>query len=359
MSAVFRTITAQVADHLRTALQQGRWSGELPGRVRLAEELGVNVKTVEAALRQLQDEGVLLHSGKGRRRRIAIPARQPSSALRVAILLSEGTDRNGEYFVELRHQLGEAGHAAFHPEKSLVDLGMNPARIARLVAATPADAWVVTAGSRPALEWFARQPDPAFALFGPMRGLRLAGAAPDKVPACAAATRTLLGFGHRRICLLARPRRRLPVPAPPEQAFLDELTAHGIRPASFNLPGWEENPDSLHRTLESLFRVTPPTAFIVDEAELFVAVMQFCGAHRLRVPEDVSLICTDHDRVFNWCHRPVAHIAWDRRAVIRRVVNWAGRVSRRQPDVQQHFTAAKFVPGATIGPAPRRAGRLA
>jgi DNA-binding LacI/PurR family transcriptional regulator/DNA-binding transcriptional regulator YhcF (GntR family) len=354
MSAVFRTVTAQVADHLRTALMQGRWRGILPGRNLLANELGVNRKTVEAALRQLELDGILVNQGQGRGRRIELPAVPTAPSLRVAILLSEKADRSLDYIVNLRHQLREAGHAAFHPEKTLEELSMKPSRIARLMSAEPADAWIVLAASREVLEWFANRPVPAFALFGPMRGLRLAGAAPHKAPAFAAATRALLDLRHRRIALLVRPRRRVPAPGPPEQSFLAELKARGIEPAPYHLPDWAESAGDFHEMLDAMFRVTPPTALIVDEAPLFVAVLQFCTARRLRVPEDVSLICTDADPSFAWCRPGVAHIAWDSQPVVRRVLRWAGSISLGRNDTRQTFAAAKFVPGGTVGPAPAR-----
>jgi DNA-binding transcriptional regulator YhcF (GntR family) len=353
MPAVFRTVTAQVADHIRTALMQGRWSGNLPGRNQLASELGVNSKTVEAAVRQLENEGVLVNLGAGRRRRIELPAKASAPSLRVAILLSEKVDRSLEYIVDLRHQLREAGHSAFHPADTLNELGMAPAHVAGLVARTAAEAWVVMAGSRDVLEWFAARPVPAFALFGPMRGLHLAGAAPDKAPAFSEATRALLDLGHRRIALLVRSRRRLPTAGPPEQAFLDALKARGIPPTRYHLPDWDENPASFHAMLNAMFRVTPPSALIVDEAAHFVAVMQFCLARRIRVPEDLSLICTDADPAFAWCQPSIAHIAWDSQPLVRRVLKWADGISRGKGDVRQTFAVAKFMPGGTMGPTKR------
>lgn len=349
-------IVEQVTDHLRTALRAGRWQGRLPGRERLAGELGVNAKTIEAALRQLEREGVLMNPGKGRRRQIVAGDERPVAPLRIALLLSEKDDARVDFIVDIRQQLLLAGHEAFHAEKTLIDLAMNPDRIASLVARTAADAWIVVAGSREVLESFATGSVPAFALFGPMTGIRIAGAGPRKAPAIVEAARTLLSLGHRRLVMLVRPRRREPVPGVPEQAFLDELQAHGIVPAPYHLPEWDETPERFHAMLESIFRVTPPTAMIVDEAALFVAVMQFCLARRLRVPEDLSLVCTDADPIFAWCRRSVAHIDWSRGPVMRRVFQWADGLSRGQGDVRQVSSVAKFVPGDTIGPVPKKAG---
>lgn len=63
----------QVAAHLREGLLQGRWSGLLPGRQRLARELGVSGKIVEAALGLLELEGLLAGQGPRRRRGIVVP----------------------------------------------------------------------------------------------------------------------------------------------------------------------------------------------------------------------------------------------------------------------------------------------
>ena len=98
--------------------------------------------------------------------------------------------------------------------------------------------------------------------------------------------------------------------------------------------------------------MTPPTALIIQEAVLFAAAQQFLARRGLRVPEDVSLICTDADPTFAWCRPTVAYIGWDSRPVVRRIVRWAANLSSGKTDVRQVLTPAEFVPGGTIGPVP-------
>lgn len=341
----------QVAGHLRAELVKGKLRGLMPGVLRLEAELGINRKVIDAALRRLEDEGVLEGQGAGRRRRIVVPA--GPAALRVAIVLSEAADRKLDYMIELQHELGEAGHAAIYTPKSMVDLQMDVRRIARMVNRIEADAWVVLAGSREVLEWFATQSQPTLSLFGRRRGVPIAAVGPDKRPAYAAVTRALIDLGHRRIVLLARTRRRLPQPGAVEQTFLDELAANGLPVSDYNLPGWDDSVEGFHVRLESLFQLTPPTALIVDEAPLYVAAQQFLGQRRLRVPEDVSLVCTDEDPSFSWCQPTISHIRWDSRPVVRRIVRWAANVSLGNQDLRQTLTPAEFVPGGTIGPVAR------
>jgi DNA-binding LacI/PurR family transcriptional regulator len=350
----FFSITEQVADHLRRELEHGRWSVLMPGKHELAAELGVNNKTVETALRLLEAEGLLVSQGAGRRRAIRPAERPQRRVLRIALLVGENADLGLDYMVELRHRLLEAGHAVQVAPRTLVDLQDNPERLAGLARSTEADAWVVLAGSRRVLEWFAGRPEPAFALFGRRDGLSLAAVGPDKPAAIAAATRELIRLGHRRIVLMARPRRRLPQPGEPEKAFLAELAAHGLAVGDYNLPAWEESPEGFHTCLEELFRLTPPTAMIIDETAFFFATQQFLSGRGMRVPDDLSLVATDPDPAFHWCRPSIAHIAWDSSPLVRRIARWAANVGRGREDRRQTLTPAVFVGGGTIGPVKER-----
>jgi DNA-binding LacI/PurR family transcriptional regulator len=350
----FLTITEQVAEHLRRELARGRWTGRMPGKHELAAELAVNNKTVEAALRQLETRGLLVSQGAGRRRTIPAGERPQRKMLRIALLVSDNTDLGLDYIVELRHRLQKAGHAVQIAPRTIVELRDDAGRLAAMVRSTDADAWIVEGGSRKILEWFSGRPEPAFALFGRRGGLPIAAAGPHKPTTYCAATRELIRLGHRRIVLMVRPRRRLPEPGAPEKAFLAELAAHGLAVGDYNLPAWEESPKDFHRCLEELFRVTPPTAMIIDETEFFFATQQFLSRRGLRVPEDVSLIATDPDPTFHWCRPSIAHITWESGPLVQRIVRWASNVSGGKDDRRQTLTKAEFVTGGTIGPAKER-----
>lgn len=347
-----RSAPEQVAEYLRGELIRQRWSGLMPGVHRLAAELGVHRKTAEAALRQLESEGYLQAQGAGRRRLISLPDGSPRPSLRVAILAEDLESRMEDYMVEIRHQLQGAGHTVFHPTLHKANLRMEVEHISRVVDRNQADAWVVMAGSREVLEWFSAQATPVFALFGRMRQIRIAGSGPDKMTAFSEVTRRLVKLGHRRIVLLVRSRRRLPQPGAIEQAFLDELSAQGLPVSDYNLPAWEESVDGFHACLDSLFRTTPPSALIVDEVSLFSAAQQFLARRRLRIPEEVSLVCTDADPSFAWFCPSVTHIRWDSGPVVRRLVRWVSNVSQGKTDLRQLHVPADLVEGGTIGPGP-------
>jgi DNA-binding LacI/PurR family transcriptional regulator len=325
----------------------------MPGKDRLARELEVSPRTVQRALKLLESEGTLEAQGGGRRRRVAWEGEMDARPLLVRILTYERSDEGLVHHVHLQGELQKAGHTAHFTAKSLQNLGMDVKRVARFVEQTAADAWVVCSGSRPVLEWFAAQSVPAFALFGSSSGVRIASMVPRKNPALAVAVRRLVDLGHRLIVMLVREERLKPYPASFEQTFLNELVASGIAVSSYNLPLWEDNRSGFHRCLDSLFQHTPPTALIVSEPMLFHAAKDHLARRGLLAPEHVSLICDDPDLTFGWCEPTIAHIAWDHRPIVRRVLHWAGNVARGQTDHRQRFTLAKFVEAGTVGPVPK------
>ncbi len=342
----------QVAARLRGEILRGELVDDMPGIHQLAAGLVANHKTVKAALGLLEKEGLLVPQGAGRARRIAaLLGDAPVPSLRLAILNYDPPDRIERFVIEMLHALLDAGHSAFFSGKSLTEMGMDLRRVTEHVRQTEADVWVVIGGSREVLEWFAASEKPAFALFGRRTGLPIAGVGPDKDEAYSVLTRHLVELGHRRIVLMARSERRLPLPGASERAFLAELDAHGIAVGPYHLPDWAETVAGFHMRLDSLFQTTPPTALITQEPPFFLAAMQFLMSRGLRVPQDVSLVCADGDPGFAWLHPSVSHIAWDSAPVVRRAVRWAANIARGKQDIRQILTKAAFVPGGTVGPA--------
>jgi DNA-binding LacI/PurR family transcriptional regulator len=349
------SIPEQIANYVQDELAKGRWSGELPGRFELAKQLGVGITSMEAALRQLERDRVLASQGCGRMRRIVAPGKAGKTrSLNVKVLLYESTDRGLPDEIELLARLREAGHVADHAPKSMHDLGMRVEKVARFVRKNPADAWVVSSGSREIVEWFSNQSTPAFANYGRFSGLRIAAASARKLPALATALHRMVELGHRNIVMLAREERRKPAPGFFEKSFLTELEALGLQTGPYNLPHWDDHPAGLRICLDSLFQHTPPTALIIGEIQVFQAVQQYLARRGISIPERVSLLCTFPDLTFEWCDPVISHINWASHLVIRRIVGWANNVAKGKADLRQTFTQADFINGGTIRTAKQR-----
>jgi DNA-binding LacI/PurR family transcriptional regulator/DNA-binding transcriptional regulator YhcF (GntR family) len=343
----------QLSRHLREELARGCWQGRMPGVMKLAAELGVSRDSVEAALIELEQEGVLLAQGRGKRRVIVADGTGTKERkLRVAFLMYEASDAQVHYMVELRHRLIDADHDVVVVPRCLVDLQMNVTRVAKVVGKTEADAWVVMGGSREVLDWFAAQPTPALALFGRASAVPIASVGPDHLSALLDVTRKLVQLGHRRIVMLTRPERRIPKPGLLERAVLAEIESQGIPVGPYNLPDWDDTREGLHLGLDQLFRFTPPTALLIDEAFIFAATLQHLARQGILAPQHVSLVCCDPDPVFVWFEPPVTHMRWDSRQMVRHIVRWVADVARGQNKRRKVHTKAELVEGGTIGPVP-------
>ena len=349
------SLIEQCANLLRDGLVQGRWQGQLPGVIRLALELDVSTHTLRAALRLVENEQLIAMSEDGRSRCVTDKASQVGRQQRIGILLydsfAEESPQTIHFLLTLYRSLETAGFLPFFSAPtSQASLRRDTSRIRDYIKKNPADGWIVTCGTQTILQWFEAQPFPSFALFGRREGIKLPSAGPDKITPMLEAARELIRLGHQRIVLITRELRRLPIPGPPEQAYLNELANHGLPVSGYNLPEWDETAAGLHTLLKSLFQLTPPTAIILDEVPPFVATQQFLAQRRIRVPEQVSLLTTDYDTTFSFCQPQITHIQWTTEPVIRRVEKWAQNISCGREDKKQFKSAASFVRGGTIGP---------
>ena len=354
-STPFQSVTDQVTELLRKGMREGRWRGTLPGRYQLAEELGVNHKTVETAAQRLIKEGMLVAQRPPLRRRIVLPEGDVPKRLnlRVRLLPYESTSRATGHWLKLLDQLKLSGLAADFARKTLLDLRMQPDRVARFVAKIPADAWIVESASHEVLAWFAKQSVPILAISGRFSGLPIAAISPRFAPAVVQATQRLFELGHRRIVMLVREERRSPHPAIVEQAFLDALDSLGIKTGGYNLPNWKNDAAGLRDCLKGLFRYSAPTALILGDNNFVAPVQQFLGRMGIHAPEQVSLICPSRETAFDWCDPALSHFHWDPEQSVRRARKWVMNLAEGREDKRQQLFNAEFVEGGTIGPVPR------
>ena len=345
----FLTLEDQVTDALRKGMFSGRWLDSLPGRDRLAKEIGVSHKTIEAAMRRLAKEGLLVSQGAGQRRRIVLPKGDAArSHFRLKILLCEPADREHPLCVELLTRLKKVGFAAEFAVKTLVDLGNNPNRVSRFVRKTPADAWVVLSGTHETLKWFSESDLPTFALFGITYNLPIAacGVRFDS----AALVKKLVSLGHRKIVQI---KKNTDTPGLQDLEFLKALEDEGIETGPYNLPLWGNTPSGLHKCIDTLFKHTAPTAIIVQQASSYLAIRDHLAQKGIHAPRDITLVCLGSDPSFEWLAPKATHYTRDHKKLIRQVMRWSKAVAKGKEDIRQSYTMADFVEGETMGPAPK------
>lgn len=353
------SVIDQTIEHVRDGIGSGRWRDHLPGLRPLSEELGVSRETLRTALRRLEAEGVLAEGGPGGARRIVAAApSKPRQALRIAILPARRMETESVadqlLILRLMHDLEAAGHTSVLVPPNWSGMAPTDAHLARLVSEKNADAWMIYQGSRDVLEWFSGRDFPTLAIGGNNHGLPMSAIGFDYATALREATRRLLKLGHKRIVLISPQFSRRPSPSKPVRAFLEELAAAGVTTGEFNCPEWEESPAGLRTLLESLFRLTPPTAVITWDGLEASGVLAFLATKNLSTPRDVSLIALTGDGSISWQNPGVslANCAQEAGPFIRHCIRWADTAVTARPERKNESLAADFIEGNTIGAAP-------
>ncbi len=349
-------ISEHTAQHLRDGFRSGRWSGKLPGVWVLARELGVSRDAVRAALRLLEEEGMVTNCGAGRSRMVNDPKGvQGRRVLRVGILLASPLERDNAHTHELifsvRQAIEALGHICFIAPKSSEQLHDRIERIRRYMAECQADAWIVYSAKREVLEMVSTSALPIFALGGQAMGLQLAGSRSDLAAPISACVDHLVERKHRSIVLICPPNWRLPKLNSSAQVFLDRLKHHGIRADSrYNIPDWEHTPEGLNTVLKALFYATRPTALLVMEPECIGPVLVFLAERGLRVPDHVSVVSILPDPMQAFYRPALAHFQWPVQPHVKRVIEWVNALARGKADRKAKTTEPSFVPAESIGP---------
>ncbi len=342
------SLVDQVANHLRQEIMRRRWTEAMPGRKALVKELGVNGSTLERAMGKLEKEGILEAQGKGKPRRIRHLAAPSLPCTRVAIMLYEPVDAHHALIVDLQHQLSKLGHVVSFTSKSLMELKHDPKRVLAVLDKTPADAYILLAGSKTVLRAVLGLPAPAFALFGRMADLPIAGVGQNTLKAMREAVDYLCNHGHERIVKLTREENMQGDLGVVERDFLNELKSRGLHTSSYNLPYWKNTPKGFHQCLEELFRFTPPTAIILDEWKLYYLARNYLAGKRGKAARDAVCISMDYHDSFDWCHPGVPHFHCDQQKYVKRTVQWVNNMARGRKDTRQTDIFSRFVDGGVL-----------
>jgi DNA-binding LacI/PurR family transcriptional regulator len=227
----------------------------------------------------------------------------------------------------------------------------RPGRILRgLIAAHPADLWVLYEASKPVARFFRAAGTPAIVCGGPAQDEGLSVCGFDGTAALRHAIWVFIRAGHTRIVAPTRYMRPLR-----EQAFCEEFQKRGL---PFNrathTPCWNDDLAQLHELLRTRLQSPDrPTAWIVSGLEALIAFFSCLAQLGLRVPDDVSLLCIGSDPMLGFFSPAIAHYATPHRTVALAMARMIrAHLQSPPPTPVRKFLQTEFVRGASVGPAP-------
>lgn len=358
----YQNLVDQTCDHIRIAIETGRWTERLPGERRLSSELTVSRGTLKGALRRLHAEGLL---GEGRagsrvgRAIIKCPVSSQPGGLRVGILVCGEDDaiasRCLRYRNEVIHRLLLSGHSpclvrhvVHGPEK------IQKGRLAKRVEDSRSTTWILDNVPAGILRWFEEREMRVLADVGPSCGEARRAYAGSRIDTgLHACVEHLLELGHRRIVLIAPHLHRKPELPAIFRVFLNQVGAISKQSQSYHIPEWDGTSEGLQATLASLFRFTPPTAIIAWDTSLAMGVSGYLLRTGHSVPRDVSLAVITSSQALTWLIPgvDVARLEFDEELSIIRTIRWVEHVAAGHDTVGKDYrVSTSFRPGNTLAP---------
>jgi LacI family transcriptional regulator len=295
-----KSLIFETADAVRSALEQGVFTGRLPGERKLCEMLRVSRPTLRAALGKIATEG-WVDVAQGRPRRVLRRVRSPIARARpklVVLTPLHTEEMPGAFRVileELRNRLLNAEMLL----EVVVEPGAFSARPHRmldaLVQAHPESIWLLHLSAESTQRWFFERAVPCVLAGTPVDGVSLPGVDLDYRAACRHAASTFLNAGRRHLAMLI-PEGGRGGEEESRAGFLEGVSGRG----STLVEPWVMRHDAsvlgVCRALQRLLRQTPRIdGLLVGRAGNALTVLTHLLRTGIRVPGDIALISRDDD----------------------------------------------------------------
>ena len=357
------SLIAETAATLKQWITEGELSETLPGELRLKDLLGVGRNTLRLALKILEEEHWISIRGQGRQRLVQkdrLEALHPSADRRLPVtFLSPFPTVDRILLLEmedLQMHLARQGRELRFIAPNIFHL-RNPERhLKRLVQENPSAAWILHFVTESMQRWFENEGIPAFLYGTPYPGVKLPFVVNDWESAAYHAGLQLARHGHRRIGLLG-----LAQPVPGVLAIEGGLRRAlvNLKPeAQLSMLSGNNSPQEVARSLETAFRSGHrPTALVFCSSSHLLTCLSWLISKGIAVPADVSLVCVPSDSWLQELYPPVCHYENNphlfAHQVRKRVMELVELGRTIGPPMRVRL---EYVAGATIGPAPTKAG---
>jgi DNA-binding LacI/PurR family transcriptional regulator len=353
------SLVAQVVAVLRESLDKREWGDRLPGQRFLSQRLQVSRPTLRRALVILREEGYLrTEHGRGTRVVSAAGRAPRPAAAKLIGLLSPRPLHELSYFslfliCDLQRRLLDAGYRLeIHTEARLHQ--KRPFKsLEALVRQTRAAGWILHVSTPEIQHWFSDRGLPAVVSKMRHLGVRLPAVDFDYAAMGRHAGHELCRLGHRRLGFITS-REQAAGPQELEAGFRGSV--RGLPPETVTLQAVDQD-GTAHSIQNALSRLlaskTRPTGLLVAGAATAITALNVLNAAGLRLPRDISLVCSADDPMLEFCLPRVAHyrVNWElygRKLTAKILQTIAApsalpRLTRLMPD---------FIRGETLGPAP-------
>ena len=350
------SLVHQLSQILADEVRAGRWGEWLPEERELARNYQVSRYTVRKALAQLRAEGVL-QTQHGLGTRIAPLARttqrKPSES--IGVLIPHSLDRFRHFttlFVDdLRTLLIDHGLPLAVHEHPQVEARRPFEFLKKLTGQQRHACWLLVGCGLATQRWFSEHGIAAVVSGTCDASLGLPFVCLDNHALGRHAGLTLLQHGHRRVgALLTHSNPGL------RTGLHDAMGPASGSEATLLAYEVDDTVASIARVVDRLMAATPrPSALFAAESNIYLTAFARLTQLRLRIPEDISLLCRDDEPYLASLLPIPARYSKNPHAYAKRLLTHILKVTNHEPILHPGiFVMPEFVTGASL----RRATNL-
>ncbi len=353
------SLPLSTANAIEEQIRDGLWPTFLPGEHDLGRLLNIGRNTVRSALRILEERAVIEVRKGCRTRVLAKRGRQGTRQHRIVHLMTpleinELGPFMHEWSLRLRQALAAKGvPMEIHTRRQLF-LRYSAKALQRYVETHPRGVWLLQVAPLKMQQWFMQTGVPCVLAGSPHPGVTLPYADIHTRAAGRHAAGLLMAAGHRSLGVLTFCER-----------YAGDLQAiEGVRDAIASHPAgstarvveikYSGEPESiLHHLGEALETPRPPTALIICQQRSACAVFAAANRLKIRIPEDLSLVCLQTGSFMEYLTPSLAHYWSDPNLYAKKLYQrvW-GYLDTAPPATASPWLIPTYRPGQSIA-APR------
>lgn len=349
-----QALPIQAAGIIEEMISSGEVRDLLPGERTLASELQIGRDTLRAALDILESKGVISSRQHGKRRSVLdTPKSKPrANTKRVAFLspkkLLEFPPQLLAEFDTLRELLQKQSYSLELVTPGIFHLQNPQSKLEKLINDHEADVWLLYQCDRKVQQWFFKQNIPTLIRGFSHESVDLPCIDDDWRSAAFHAGNHLKRQGHRRIGLLMPQTKLAGLKA--TEAGLEEAAQDSSDPLSIIKMTEKGTLQSVTRALELALRLEdPPTAIVCTRSRHVLTILSTLAAHKLRIPDELSLITLSSEPWFDHLVPSVSHYRSDPIMIARTVARKVIQLAKGEPSsAKTKLLFPEFLDGDSI-----------
>lgn len=348
-----RSLTAETAIVIQEMIRAGEIKQRLPGERELASRLQIGRDTLRTALAELEKGGWISVGEHGKRRRVLKKAPEDADAVRSSRIGFLSPKRLEELpptmLLEIDHMREMLARKDISLEihtPSIFNLKRPGARLNELIDSTQYDAWVLYQANEHVQLWFEKHGTPCIVRGQVYPGIHLPSLDVDWQATGFHSATLLARYGHRSIGVMLPDTQLQGLFA--VQKGIENAVAKSVEEITLHAITEQGTAEAVAASLYDVCHAeNPPTAIIATRSRQVLTLISWLASHRLRVPQNMSVVSLTYDNVFDALVPGIAHYTMDRATMARGVVRKLQSVQKGQ-GIDEKLLIPDFVLGGSV-----------